>query len=482
MKNIFSLFFLIATTAMFAQDKPNILVVITDDLGYHDLSITGSQLYETPNIDGLAKTSVQFTNGYSSYPRCTPSRYGLMTGTYPVNEDKGFLGGIEDDKNFVKQFNEAGYNTSFVGKWHLGKGKSAPDKFGYKHTYASGEAGGVGQRYYPFNTQRNGKPAKYNVPNVEEDGKEGDYISDMMTDETIRFIKENESNKPFLAVLAYYSVHTPLEAKVEDKARNEEQLKGMKFEGPAFIKEGAGRRKMHQDDADYAGMVENVDENVGKLLQTLKDLNIDKNTIIIFTSDHGGLSNDGHKGERQLATSNLPLKAGKGWLYEGGIRVPFFIKWEKEIEPKVDDKSIVVGMDIFPTLLDLALDQKVEGIDGMSMEPVLKGKESWDDRTVFWHSRKARPHSTGDAKMSVVRDGDYKLVVYNETKKMELYNLKEDVGEENDLAMQMPEKVETLSRKLKNFKKEYLVPEKMNMWKDYRATQKADKKKGKEKN
>jgi len=473
---------------MMAQDKavlseaevPNILVVITDDLGYHDLSITGSQLYETPNIDGLAKESAQFTNGYSSYPRCTPSRYGLMTGTYPVNEDKGFLGGIEDDKNFVKQFNEAGYNTSFVGKWHLGKGKSTPDKFGYKHTYAAGEAGGVGQRYYPFNTQRNGKPAKYNVPNVEEDGKEGDYISDMMTDETIRFMKEN-SKEPFMAVLAYYSVHTPLEAKVEDKARNEAQLKGMKFEGPAFIEQGSGRSKMHQDDADYAGMVENIDENVGKLLQTLKDLNIDKNTIIIFTSDHGGLSNDGHKGERQLATSNLPLKAGKGWLYEGGIRVPFFVKWDKEIKPQVNVKSIVVGMDIFPTLLDLALDKKVHGIDGMSMEGVLKGTDSWEDRTVFWHSRKARPHSTGDAKMSVVRDGDYKLVVYNETKKMELYDLTKDGGENNDLAMQMPEKVETLSRKLKTFKKEYLVPEKMNMWKDYRASQKSKEKKGKNK-
>ena len=301
----------------FSQQKPNILIIHTDDLGYHDLSFTGSQLYDTPEIDQLAKESVSFTNAYSSYPRCTPSRYGMITGTYPVNENKGYLGGIPEDKNFIKQFKKAGYNTSYVGKWHLGKGASAPNKYGFNHIYAAGEAGGVGSRFYPFNTQKNGKPAKYNVPDVKEQGKEGDYISDMMTSETIKFIKQNPKDKPFLAVLAYYAVHTPIEAKPEDEARNKKQLKNINFgTTPEYIKEGEGRRKMRQDDAGYAGMVENVDENVGRLLQTLKDMNIDKNTIIVFSSDHGGLSNDGHKGERHLATTNLPLKAGKGHLYE----------------------------------------------------------------------------------------------------------------------------------------------------------------------
>ena len=148
---------------------------------------------------------------------------------------------------------------------------------------------------------------------------------------------------------------------------------------------------MRQDDAAYAGMVENVDENVGRILQTLKDLEIDKNTIIVFSSDHGGLSNDGNKGDRHLATTNLPLKAGKGHLYEGGIRVPLFIKWSDELKPKVDKKSIVLGMDVFPTLLDLAIDKKVVGIDGESYAKVLKGKDSWDDRTVFWISKIVKP-------------------------------------------------------------------------------------------
>ena len=318
MKRITILLAFCLSVAAFAQDKPNILIVLTDDLGYHDLSITGSQLYNTNNIDQLAKESVNFTNSYSSYPRCTPSRYGMMTGTYPVNENKGHLGGIPESKNFIKQFNNAGYNTSYVGKWHIGTGDSKPANFGFQHTYAAGAAGGIASHLYPFNTQlRNGKPGKYKVLNVEEEGKEGDYDTDMLTDATIKFIKKNDNKQPFLAVLAFYAVHTPIEAKPEDEARNKEQLKSIDFgDSPEYIKEGEGRRKMRQDDAAYAGMVENVDENVGRLLQTLKDMGIDDNTIIVFSSDHGGLSNDGNKNERHLATTNLPLKAGKGHLFE----------------------------------------------------------------------------------------------------------------------------------------------------------------------
>ncbi|SCX99673.1 Arylsulfatase A [Nonlabens sp. Hel1_33_55] len=480
MKNLWSLLILaLVASSSYAQEKPNILIIHTDDLGYHDLSLTGSELYDTPNIDGLAKKSVQFTNAYSSYPRCTPSRYAMMTGTYPVNEDKGYLGGISDDKNMVKQFNKAGYNTGFIGKWHLGENESDPKGFGYDYSYAAGRAGGVGQRYYPFNTQKNGKEAKEIVPDVEEDSQEGDYISDVMTGATIDFIKNNTGKQPFLAVLSFYAVHTPLEAKKEDKQRNKKQLESMTFEGPDFLPQGEGRNKQHQDDADYAGMVENVDENVGKLLKTLKDLGIDKNTIVVFSSDHGGLSNDGNKRERELATSNLPLKAGKGWLYEGGIRVPLFVKWADQLEPRVDQQSIIVGMDIFPTLMDLAIDQKIDGIDGKSFEPVLRADDTWDERTVFWHSNKARPHSTGDSKMSVVRSGDYKLVMYNKENRTELYNLKEDISEQNDLSATMPGKAQELTKTLKAWKREYLVPEKMDMWKSHRTEMKAKKKKKK---
>ena len=269
----------------FSQQKPNILIIHTDDLGYHDLSFTGSQLYNTNNIDQLAMESVSFTNAYSSYPRCTPSRYAMMTGTYPVNENKGFLGGIPDDKNFIKQFNNAGYNTIFVGKWHLGEDKSDPNNFGFKQTYAAGRAGGLGSRFYPFNYNKKGKRHKEQVEDLEKEGANGDYASDLLTDATINFIKNNPKNQPFLAVLAFYSVHTPIEAKPEDEARNKEQLKSIDFgDTPTYIPDGQGRRKMRQDDPAYAGMVENVDENVGKLLKTLEKLGIDKNTIVVFSS------------------------------------------------------------------------------------------------------------------------------------------------------------------------------------------------------
>ncbi|AJR03730.1 sulfatase [Siansivirga zeaxanthinifaciens CC-SAMT-1] len=390
----------------------------------------------------------------------------MMTGTYPVNENKGHLGGIPEDKNFIKQFNNAGYNTYYVGKWHLGEGDSDPIPFGFTDSYAAGRAGGLGSRFFPFNFDKNGKRHKEQVENLEQDGKEGDYASDMLTNHTIDFIKNNPKDKPFLAILVFYAVHTPIEAKPEDEARNKEQLKGIDFgDTPEYIKEGEGRRKMRQDDAAYAGMVENVDQNVGKLLQTLKDMGIDKNTIIVFSSDHGGLSNDGNKGERHLATTNFPLKAGKGHLYEGGIRVPLFVKWDNQLKPRVEDKSIVLGMDVFPTLLDLALNKKVNGVDGQSYAAVLKGKDSWQDRTVYWMSRKARPHSTGDSKMIAVRSGDYKLVQYLDTKKVELYNLKKDVSEAHDLSEKDSKKTAQMLQLLKDWKKEMMVPERMDVGK-----------------
>ena len=444
-----------------ANKKPNILIIYVDDLGYHDLSSTGSKLYDTPVIDRLASQSVSFTNAYSSYPRCVPSRYGMITGTYPVKEDKGNLSKIPADRNFIKQFDNAGYNTYYTGKWHLGKDKNSPKGFGFTGSYAAGEAGGIASRFYPFNKKRkNGKPGKYKVLDVEEDGKEGDYVSDMLTDAAIGFIKNNPKDKPFLAVLAFYAVHTPLEAKVKDIKRNRKQLKNIDFgDMPAYTYNGT-RAKMRQDNPVYAAMVENVDENIGRLLNTLKDMGIEDNTIILFSSDHGGLSNSGLESKRKLATTNYPLRAGKGWLYEGGIRVPFFVKWGDKFTPHVDDNSIILGMDIYPTLLDLALGKKVQGVDGKSFKNVLYNKENWKDRTVFWHENKARPRRTGEHKASVVRSGDYKLVDFFGDNRIELYNIKNDPGEQNNLADKMPEKAAEMMKLLEAWKTKYKVSSK----------------------
>ncbi len=478
LKLLFILFALSAKGLLFAQAKemPNILFIFTDDLGYHDLSCTGSEIYQTPYIDRLAKRSIHFERAYSSYPRCTPSRYGLMTGTYPVNEDHGHLAGIPDERNFAKLFAGAGYQTSYVGKWHLGDGVNAPKSFGFDHSFAAGATGGVGSHFYPFNTEKRKKEGNKDklIEDAEEFGKPGDYLADLLTNQTMDFIRKTDRDKPFLAFLAFYAVHTPLEAKPEDRARNMAEIKNHDYgDIPEYIPEGTGRRKMRQDDPDYAGMVENVDWNVGRLIGLLDELDLDERTIIVFSSDHGGLSNDGER-IRHLATTNIPLRAGKGHLYEGGIRVPLLIHLPWRNSPGVDSQNIILGMDLFPTLLEMTTGRQVQGIDARSYVPVLEGKDHWENRTVFWHEEKARPHSTGDSKCSVIRKGPYKLMHFYAQDRIELYNTEKDVSETENLALKEPERANAMLRELNNWKKAYLVPEKMDMKKNARRKAKAE--------
>jgi len=441
-------------------DKPNILIIHVDDLGYHDLSIHGSKIYQTPNIDAFAKESVRFTNAYANYPRCVPSRYAMMTGNYPIKDgdvpDDGFkMDNVKDDKNFVKTIKAAGYKTAYFGKWHLGD-KESLQTFGYDYSFAAGHAGSPISFMYPFNTPKwtKKKSKKSPIPDVEEVSKEGDYLMDVMTNNVIKYIKKRDKNKPFMAMFSFYAVHQPLEAKEKDINRNKKEIKNFDFGNqPEFIKEGTGRTKMRQNHPKYAAMVETMDENVGKLLQLLKDLNIDDNTIIVFSSDHGGLSNDGTK-KRDLATSNFPLRAGKGWLYEGGIKIPLFIKWNKNFTPKTETKSLVTLMDVFPTLLDITSKKSLH-TDGKSFLPVLKNKEHWEDRTVFWHSSKARPKNTGDTKSSVIRKGNYKLINWYKEGRTELYDIVNDPSEQNDISKQKPQLTKQLLEELNNWKSNF---------------------------
>lgn len=443
--------------------KPNVVVIIADDLGYHDLGFYGSEIYDTPNIDRLASESLSFQYSYSSYPRCTPSRYGMITATYPVNENYGNLSQIPDESNFIKHFDNKGYQTSYVGKWHLGGEENAPKGFGFDHSYAAGTAGGTGTHFYPFNTKKSSSNPDKMIEDVTESGQEGDYLADVLTDETIDFIIKSDKSKPFFAMLAHYGVHTPIEAKAEDRDRNKLEIDKYDYGSiPEYIKEGEGRTKMRQDDADYAGMVENLDENVGRLLKKLDELGLTSNTIVVFTSDHGGLSNDGNKRQRHLATSNYPLRAGKGHLYEGGIRVPLFIKWPSKIKSHKDKSSIFLGMDLMPTLLDLAIDQSLENVDGQTYEQVMNKQKSWDDRSVYWHQEKARPYSTGDSKCTAVRSGQYKLLHFYEKGIYELYDLKHDINEEHNIAAINNEVLKELKQKLEFWKKEQLTPENLN--------------------
>ena len=219
---------------------------------------------------------------------------------------------------------------------------------------------------------------------------------------------------------------------------------------------------MRQDNPAYAGMVENVDENVGRIIQALKITKAFENTIIVLSSDHGGLSNSGKQNTRELATTNYPLRAGKGWLYEGGIRVPLFIKWGQHFKARKETKSIVLGMDVLPTLMDLALNAQITGLDGSSYKNVLYGLDQWDKRTVFWHERKARPQSTGEQKASAIRSGDYKLIHFFESDQVQLYNLKNDNMEQINLAQKMPAKTKELLSTLNKWKSKRIKPNKKN--------------------
>lgn len=443
------------------NSKPNILILHVDDLGFHDVGFNGSKIYQTPNIDKLSKESIAFNNAYANYPRCVPSRYAMLTSTYPVKDgdvpDDGFsLTSIDDNKNYIKHIDQLGYQTAYFGKWHLGGHDSKPTDFGFDVSVAAGKAGSPISFLYPFNTPKgkNKKVKKAPIEDLEELSKEGDYLTDVLTDQVIKYIKNTDKDKPFMAMLAFYNVHQPLEAKKQDIERNKAQIKAFDYGNqPEYINEGTGRTKMRQDHPKYAAMVENTDENIGRLLNLLKELNIDDNTIVIFSSDHGGLSNDGYN-KRQLATSNYPLRAGKGWMYEGGIKVPFLIKYPNHFKPRVDNNSLVMLMDVFPTLLDIIDNKQLES-DGKSMLPVITQKEIWNNRTVYWHQSKARPRNTGESNSSVIRSGDWKLHDFYETNKIELYNIKEDPSEQNNLAKTHPEKVKNLLDNLNTWKSNF---------------------------
>ena len=448
-----------ASSSISSEAQPNILIIHVDDLGFHDLSINGSQIYQTPNIDALAKESVQFSNAYANYPRCVPSRYAMMTGNYPVQNgdvpDDGFkMDNVSDNKNFVKNIKSAGYQTAYFGKWHLGGEESLKD-FGYDYSFAAGHAGSPISFLYPFNEKKGkGKSKKSPIPDVDAVSKEGDYLMDVMTDNVAKYITNADKSKPFMAMFSFYAVHQPLEAKQKDIQRNKEELKNFNFGNqPEFIKEGTGRTKMLQNHPKYAAMVETMDENVGKLMELLKELNIDDNTIVIFSSDHGGLSNDGTK-QRDLATSNYPLRAGKGWLYDGGIKVPLFVKWNGKFQPKTNNESLVMLMDVFPTVLDIAANKSLD-TNGKSFLPVLQNKDEWKDRTVFWHSSKARPVNTGDTKSSAIRKGNYKLINWYKEGRTELYDMAKDPYEAHNISEENPELTEQLLKELNEWKSSF---------------------------
>lgn len=448
MKNLALLLFALCP-ALYAT-QPNVLFILVDDFGSRDLSCYGSALYETPNMDRLAASGAKFTQAYVAYPRCVPSRFAIFTGKHPARvQGEKDSPHVEPDRDATigQAFKAAGYSTFYCGKWHLGEGASNPDKVGFDTIVAAGAAGATRSFFAPYTVSKSkGHDEKDAIVGL-DDAPEGEYLTDRLTQETMKFI-ENNKGKPFCAVLAHYAVHTPIEAKAHLTKRYEEKLATMPKPAAEWEPESAGENLLVQNNATYAAMIQSVDNGIGRLLNQLKKLGIEDNTIIVLASDHGGLSARG--GKRGVATSNRPLRAGKGHLYDGGLRIPLLVRWPGTVKPGTELATPVSTLDLLPTLTDMAGIAKPEkaGTDGLSLANLLQTGAAPERDTFYWHNPAPRPTSTGDWFSSAIRVGDLKLVDFPTEKKIELYDLANDPGESKNVAESRPEDRDRLLAKL----------------------------------
>ena len=444
------------TTTVFSQKKPNIIYINVDDLGWKDVGFMGSTYYDTPNIDTLSKEGMVFTQGYAGAANCAPSRACLISGqntprhgVYTVSNST--RGNSKERKiiptpntehitdamfTIAEMLKASGYTTGTFGKWHVTEN---PLNDGFDVNIGGNERGNPGGNGYtaPYN----------NLPNLDK-APVGENLTDRLTTEAINFVKKNK-DQPFFLYLPYYAVHTPLMGKPEliEKYKNKGGSDG-------------------QDNPVYAAMVENVDINIGRLLKTIDKLKISKNTIVVFTSDNGGI--------RSISSQN-PLRAGKGSYYEGGTRVPYIVKWPNTIKAGSINNTPIVNLDFFPTfmeILNVKLPNKI--LDGKSILPLLKGNRM-EDRPLFWHFPiylDAYDQSKDDGRDPLFRTRpgstvlfeNWKLHHYFEDNALELYNLESDLGERNNLANSNPEKAQELYKILDTWRKEVYaaVPSALN--------------------
>jgi len=428
-------------SAVANDSKPNIVLFFVDDFGQRDLACYGSTLYETPHMDRLAKDGMRFTNAYAAYPRCVPSRQGLLSGKYPsriefasskANDHKHHL--PLSEVTFGEALKEHGYKTCYIGKWHLGKEGGGPGNQGFDTVIHSGSAGATGSHFAPFGTEKG-----LTVENP-LDGEVGDYLTDSLTSKAVEYIHSNKEG-PFLLVMAHYAVHTPIEAPEELKKKYQKKLRkagievGGKKVDPDFVTDRKGTVKTIQNNPTYAAMVEKTDDSLGRILDALKRNGIEDNTAVILTSDHGGLSTRGLETSRALATSNAPLRQGKGSIFEGGTRVPLIVKWPQKVKPGSTSSVQVTGTDHYPTMLEIAGAKlrTTQHVDGRSYSKALAGEQYQRDG-IFCYKWTARPDSTGDTRSISLIEGKYKLIKWLDEDLIELFDLSADQGEQNPLA------------------------------------------------
>ena len=431
-----------------AQEKPNVVFFLVDDLGWADTASNGSKIYQTPNIDALAKEGMSFTGAYAAHPLCIGSRFALMTGKYParIKKSKQFGTMPPNEKTMAEAFKEQGYSTFFAGKWHLGKPGAYPENQGFDINVGGHDKGAPAHYFYPYGDNDNDKK----VPGLDLVDKNGDYLTDSLTEKANAFIRKNQ-DKPFFLYLSHYAVHVPIESKEVDKQQAQQRINKHEFIGPAYKALGPAKQKMHQDNATYAGMIKSIDDSLGNIVKQLDALNLSDNTIIVFTSDNGGESTKttAYGGK---ATSNLPLKAGKCWLYEGGIRVPLVVKWPGKIAPNSVSNHSVAGTDHYPTLLNLAslTEQASQHLDGQSYANTLLNKSQTPRPAMFWHFR-TQGHLArvcGTPSGTVINDGKHKLINWYDSGNIELYNVNKDFGETNNIADKKPKVTQRLMTEL----------------------------------
>jgi arylsulfatase A-like enzyme len=472
-KRLIVLLLLISCTVLYAQiqgKKPNILIIIADDLGWADLSCYGSTFYETPNLDQLAKGGTKFTQGYATSPVCSPTRSSLMTGKLPVKtgvtdwipgrhaNGKGRpyekLVGTStayelalQENTIAEQVQKSGYKTFFAGKWHLGEEEQFwPEFQGFQTNIGGWSKGSPTGR---INDTTGGFFTPYKNPRL-PDGPVGEFLEDRLATECIRFL-ENSGDEPFLMLYSLYAVHNPMQAPAALVKKYEQKRVGLLKPGEtAFAKdepwmkyENGWRRRTVQEQPVYAAMVENMDTNIGRILATLKKQGLYENTLIIFTSDNGGLST-----AEGSPTVNGPLRAGKGWLYEGGIRVPFIMHWNGKISGNTTSDLPVTVADIFPTVASSSGENysKDQSIDGSNILSMLANTSKYNNRTLYWHY----PHysNQGGKPGAAIREGPWKLIYNYEDQSIELYNMLNDVSEQTNVAVVQKKVANKLKKKL----------------------------------
>ena len=427
---------------------PNIIFILADDLGWTDTGFMGSNYYETPELDKLAGEGMVFTNAYANAPNCAPTRACLLTGLYTPRHGIYTVNSSERGKStdrkiiptpntialdtsiisLAKVLKKEGYITASIGKWHLGDYPvSGPVAHGFDLNIAGTRLGHTKSYFSPYSIE------------FFNDGPDGEYLTDRLTNEAVRFIQEN-SNQSFFLYLPHFAVHTPIQAKPE--------LISHYMNKPA---DG------NHDNPEYAAMIESLDQGVGRIISVLDKLNLRENTLIIFFSDNG---------PQGTISGADPLRGSKGMLYEGGIRVPMIISWPGMIREGSICDIPVIGTDFFPTILEIvgAFDSYDQVLDGQSIRSLLEGRKRWKRESIYWHFPAYLERYKGmDQKFRItpagaIRKGDWKLIEYFEEGKLELYNLREDISESQDLSKSNPEKTRELHNDLVNWRKEVGAP------------------------